>query len=81
MLPLFFQNATPQTHTLKHHFLLIGQRTTKSFLPAIRLQENQDYKQVPQLPIQKITIQLYDLRDRALDKVPFRGTSGNLFSL
>lgn len=80
-LCLFFQNANHQKNTLKHHFLLICQRTIKSLLDAIRLQDNKDYKQVPQLSIKKITIQLYDLRDLALDKVPFRGTSGNLSSL
>ena len=80
-LCLFFQNADHQNNTLKHHFLLIRQRTIKSLLDAIRLQANKDYKQVSQLSIKKITIQLYDLRDLALDKVPFRGTSGNPSSL
>lgn len=78
---LFFQNANYQNNTLKHHFLLICQITIKSFLDAIILQDNKDYKQLPQLPIKKINIQLYDLRDLALDKVPFRSTLGNLFSL
>lgn len=64
----FFQNAKHRNNTLKHHFLLIGQRTIKSFLGAIRLQENKDSKQDPQLSIKKITIQLHDLRDLALDK-------------
>lgn len=80
-LCLFFQNANHQNNTLKHHFHLICQRTIKSFLDAIRLQDNKDYKQASQLSIKKITIQLYDLRDLAIDKVPFRGTSGNLSSL
>lgn len=78
---LFFQNANYQNNTLKHHFLLICQITIKSFLDAIILQDNKDYKQLPQPPIKKINIQLYDLRDLALDKVPFRSTLGNLFSL
>lgn len=80
-LCLSFQNANHQNNTLKHHFLLIRQRTIRNFLDAIRLQENKDYKQVPRLSIKKITIQLYDLRGLALNKVPFRGTSGNLFGL
>lgn len=80
-LCLFFQNTNHQNNTLKRHFLLIRQRTIKSFLDAIRLRDNKDYKQVSQLSIKKITIQLCDLRDLALDKVPFRGTSGDLSSL
>lgn len=78
---LFFQNANYQNSTLKRHFLLKRQITIKSFLDAIMLQDNEDYKQLPPLPVSKINIQLYDLRDLVLDKAPFEGTWGNLCSL
>lgn len=78
---LFLQNANYQNSTLKRHFLLIRQITIKSFLDAIMLQDNKDYKQLALLPVTIINIQLCDLRDLALDKAPFQGTWGSLCSL
>lgn len=70
----FSKMQTIRTVLWSRHFLLKRQITIKSFLDAIMLQDKEDYKQPSPLPISKINIQLYDLRDLALDKAPFEGT-------